>query len=104
MYVSSDRNWKYEPRLCNEYIKWLHPFIDFGKKDMFDNVRWNLCCPCKHCKNEKKYHTDDVFRSHLIKHGFMEDYRSWNKHGERRLNEAYMRDLYLEMEVPIGVD
>jgi hypothetical protein len=55
-------------------------------------------------KMRKKYHTDDVFGSHLIKHGFMEDYRSWNKHGERRLNEAYMRDLYLEMEVPISVD
>jgi hypothetical protein len=25
--------------------------------------------------------TDDVLRTHLIKHGFMEDYRCWNKHG-----------------------
>jgi hypothetical protein len=42
---------------------------------MFDNVRENLCCPYKHCKNEKKYHTDDVLRSCLINHGFMQDYR-----------------------------
>jgi hypothetical protein len=64
----------YGPRLCNEYIKGLDTFIDFAKKDMLDNVRRNLYCLYKHYKNEKKYHTDDVLRSYLIKHGFMEDY------------------------------
>jgi hypothetical protein len=85
--------------LCNVYIKGLDVFIDFVKKDLFDNVRGNLCCPCKYCNNGKKYHTDDVWRSHLIKHGFMEDCRCWNKHGEERLNEVEMRHSYLEMEV-----
>jgi hypothetical protein len=61
----------YGPRLCNEYIKALDAFIDFAKKDMLDNIRGNICCPCKHCKNEKRYCADDVLRSHLIKHGFM---------------------------------
>jgi hypothetical protein len=65
----------YGPCLCNKYIKGLDAFIDFAKKNMLDNVKGNLCCPCKHYKNEKKYHTDDVLRSHLIKHGFMEDYQ-----------------------------
>jgi hypothetical protein len=60
---------------CNEYIKGLNAFIDFVKKDMLDNVRRNLCCPCKHYQNEKKYCTDDVLMSHLIKNGFMEDYQ-----------------------------
>jgi hypothetical protein len=59
------------PHLRNEYIKGIDAFIDFAKKDMLDNIRGNICCPCKHCKNEKRYHTDDVLRSHLIKHGFM---------------------------------
>jgi hypothetical protein len=72
----------YESRLYNEYIKGLDAFIDFAKKDMLDNIRGNLCCPSEHCKNEKKYCADDVLRPHLIKHGFMEDYRCWNKHGE----------------------
>ena len=71
---------------------------------MLDNIRKNLCCSCKHCKNAKRYCTDDVLRSHLIKHGFMEDYRCWNKHGEEGLNEAEMRDSYLEREVPTGVE
>jgi hypothetical protein len=50
----------YGPRLCNEYMKGLDAFVDFVKKDMLDNVRGNLCCPCKHCKNEKKYRRDDM--------------------------------------------
>jgi hypothetical protein len=71
----SDRSWMYEPRLCNKYIKGLDAFIDFTKKDMLDNVRGNLYCPCKHYKNKKKYRADDALRTHLIKHGLMEDYR-----------------------------
>jgi hypothetical protein len=35
----------------------------------------------------------------LIKHGFMEDYRCWNKHGEEGIKEAEMIDSYLEREV-----
>jgi hypothetical protein len=61
---------------------------------MLDIIRGNL--PCKHCKNEKKYRADDVLMSHLIKHGFMEDYRCWDKHEEEGLNEAEMRDSYVE--------
>jgi hypothetical protein len=100
----SDQSWMYEPCLCNEYIKGVDAFINFTKKDMLDNIRGNICCPCKHCKNEKRYRIDDVLRSHLIKHGFMEDYRCWNKYGEEELNEAEMSDSYLEREVPTGVE
>jgi ribosomal protein S15P/S13E len=42
--------------------------------------------------------------SHLIKHEFMEDDRCWNKHGEEWLNEAEMRDSYMESEVATGVE
>jgi hypothetical protein len=94
----------YGPHLCNAYIKGLDAFIDFVKKNMLDNSRGNLCCPCKYCKNEKKYRANDMLRSHLIKHGFMKDYRYWNKHGEEGLNEVEMRDSYLEREVPTSVE
>jgi hypothetical protein len=82
----------YGPRLFNEYINGLDAFIDFTKKDMVDNGRGFICCPCKLCKNEKKYYSGDVLRTHLIKHGFKEDYRCWNKHGDVGLNEAEMRE------------
>jgi hypothetical protein len=44
-----------------------------------------------------------VLRSHLIKHGFMQDYRCWNKHEEEGLNEVKMMDSYLEREIPNSV-
>jgi hypothetical protein len=34
----------------------------------------------------------------------MKDYRCWNKHGEQGLNEAELRDSYLEREVSTGVE
>jgi hypothetical protein len=34
----------------------------------------------------------------------MEEYWWWNKHGEKGLNEAEMRDSYLEREVPTGAE
>jgi hypothetical protein len=93
-----------ESRLCNKYIKGLDGFIDFVKKDMLDNIRENLCCIYKHYKNEKRYRTNNVLRPHLIKHGFMKDYRYWNKQGEEGLNKAEMGDSYLEREVPTDVE
>jgi hypothetical protein len=89
---SSDRSWMYGPHLSNEYINGLDAFIDFAKKDMVDNSSGFICCPCKHYKNEKKYRSGDVLRTHLIKHGLKEDYRCWNKHGDVGLNEAEMRE------------
>jgi hypothetical protein len=74
------------------------------KKDILENVGGNICCPCKHCNNEKKYRIDDVLKSHLIKHRFMEDYRCWNKYGEEELNEAEMMNSYLERKVPTGIE
>jgi hypothetical protein len=57
----------------------------------------------QHCKNEKKYQIDDVLRSHLIKNGFMEDYRCWNKHGVVGFNEVEIRYSYLKREAPTSV-
>jgi hypothetical protein len=34
----------------------------------------------------------------------MEDYRCWNKHGKEGLNEAEMRDSYMEREVLTDVE
>jgi hypothetical protein len=102
--MSLDQSWMYGSHICNEYIKELDAFIDFMKKDMLNNVRGNRCCHCKHCKNEKKYHADDVLMSHLIKHEFMKDYQCWNKHGEEGLNEVEIRDSYVKREVPTGVE
>jgi hypothetical protein len=71
---------------------------------MLNNVRGNICCPCRYCKNEKKYRTNDILIPHLTKHVFMDNYRCLNKHGDERLNEAHIRDSYLEREIPTNVE
>jgi hypothetical protein len=43
----------YGSHICNEYIKGVDAFIDFTKKVKLDNIKGNICCTCKHCKNEK---------------------------------------------------
>jgi hypothetical protein len=52
----------------------------------------------------RRDHTDDMLRLHLIKHGFMDDYQCWNKHGKEGLNKVEMRDSYLKREVPTDVE
>jgi hypothetical protein len=47
-------------------------FIENAKKNMVDNGRQYLYCPCNNCKNEKRYLQEDVLKSHLIKRGFTE--------------------------------
>jgi HSP20 family molecular chaperone IbpA len=71
---------------------------------MLDNITGNIYCPYKYCKNEKRYRTDDILRSHLINHGFMKDYRCWNKQRVEGLNEAKMRYSYMEREPPTDVE
>jgi hypothetical protein len=75
----------YAPRLCNDNIKGLDAFINLTKKDILENIAGDQFCPCIHCKNEKKYRTDDVLRSHLIRNEFMEDYRCWKNTGWKDL-------------------
>jgi hypothetical protein len=88
----------YGPRLCKEFMDGVEAFIKNAKKYMVDNGIQYLYCPCKNCKNEKRYLQEHVLKSHLIKRGFMEDYRCWNKHDEG-LNEVESRDSYVEREV-----
>jgi hypothetical protein len=80
--------------LCNEYIKEVDAFIDFTKKDMLDNIRENICCHCKHCKNEVTFDQAWI-------HGGLS---MLEKHGKEGLNEVEMRDSYLEREVPTGIE
>jgi hypothetical protein len=61
----------YGSHLCNEYIKGVDAFIDFMKKDMLDNIRGNICCPCKHCKNEKTYRIEVIFDQAWIYGGLL---------------------------------
>jgi len=46
-----------------------------------------MWCPCKDCRNMKKFELSCTVHAHLIIRGFMAGYICWNKHGEEGINE-----------------
>ena len=74
--------------LSDEYLKGVKNFIDVARKDQVDNNKSFIYCPCKDCKNEKKFFLSEMVESHLILRGFKENYNCWNKHGEEGLNDG----------------
>ena len=55
-----------------------------------------MWCPCKHCRNNKKYSSSCTVHAHLIIRGFMDDYRCWNKHGEGGVNDRDVQDSHMD--------
>src|ERR1041384_3190877 len=94
-----DRNWMYRG-LSDEYLKGVKHFNEVAKKDQVENGRSFIYCPCKDCKNEKKFSLSEMVESHLIMRGFKEKYGCWNKHGEEGLNEGEVGEDNLEREIP----
>jgi hypothetical protein len=41
-----------------------------------------MCCPCRICRNNKKFSKRSNLHVHLIERGFMDNYTLWTKHGE----------------------
>jgi len=55
-----------------------------------------MWCPCKHCRNNKKYSSSCTVHAHLIIRGFMDDYPCWNKHGEEGVNNRDLQDSHTD--------
>ena len=55
-----------------------------------------MWCPCKQCRNNKKYSSSCKVHAHLIIRGFMDDYPCWNKHGEEGVNDRDLQDSHVD--------
>ena len=44
-------------------------------------------CPCRNCNNSMVENYENV-RYHLVRHGMMETYTTWNHHGERLVHPS----------------
>ena len=91
-----DRRWMYGPRPSIEYLNGVNEFIKVAKeqanKEMDAYDSFLIYCPCKYCKNEKKFRSDEIVFQHLILRGFVENYTCWNKHREEGFNEGGVED------------
>ena len=76
--------WIYKiPRVGNDltFLHRLRKFVAAAKKHRVCMGRERTICPCNSCQN-KLLQDDNVVQSHLIRHGFVENYTVWKFHGE----------------------
>ena len=70
------------------FVQGLELFISVVSAYMEHNVEalGFINCPCRDCKNLKKWDTMELIRDHLLRRGFMPNYMVWMKHGEEGEN------------------
>ena len=76
--------WVYKiPRIENDliFLQYVKKFIAAAKKHRLSLGRERTYYPCSICKNNL-LHEDGGVQSHLIRHGFIENYTVWKFHGE----------------------
>ena len=61
--------WMYADRRSKEYMDGVQSFLKVANAN-----KWNgfMCCPCRHCRNEKDYSSSQTLHIHLIQFGFMD--------------------------------
>ena len=75
---------------CPEYLSRVKHFMSAALADMKDHGKTAIFCPCRDCRNEKKFPKPNNIHAHLVMHRFKENYICWNKHGDEGLNEGEM--------------
>ncbi|KAK1699520.1 hypothetical protein QYE76_016217 [Lolium multiflorum] len=78
--VAMNQQWMYGNRLCDEFITGVNDFLAVTNAN---KQRGFVLCPCAACKNQKGYSSSRKVHVHLLRHGFMQSYNYWTKHGER---------------------
>jgi hypothetical protein len=68
------------------YLTGIDDFIKLARANAEDSQP--VFCPCKDCKNTRKWGDVEHIRLHLITRGFMRDYTIWTLHGEVGQNVA----------------
>jgi hypothetical protein len=59
-------------------------FLTDAKADARDGSL--IFCPCKDCKNQRKWTQIESIQMHLLTRGFMSNYMIWSMHGEVGVN------------------
>jgi len=109
--MATDRDWMYD-RVADGYVReeFCHgvaKFLDFAYSQCGCVERdGKIICPCSKCRLLKKQVRDEV-HLHLYRHGFVEDYKCWFKHGEtfssrRSTTIASSSNPMIDMVMDIG--
>ena len=79
-WVQMSHPWMYADRRSTEYMQGVQSFLYVANAKRQSGF---MCCPCRHCRNDKDYSSWQTLPIHLIQFGFLDGYNCWTKHGER---------------------
>jgi Transposase-associated domain len=65
-----------------EYLRGINEFLECASEDMRNRGARTLICPYEDCQNLRRFRNIKQMRDHLIRHGFMNRYTRWVRHGE----------------------
>jgi hypothetical protein len=82
------QQWMYQTsRIDPSYLTHVREFVAVAKKYRLSVKQDRISCPCHSCKNTLAQR-DDVVQNHLVRFGFVEDYKVWKYHGESVVEDA----------------
>ena len=78
-----DSSWMYETRRIDPSLfTELAKFVETAKIHTTSKKTKAIYCPCHDCNNQILWKNLDTIRSHLIRRGFVANYKVWVFHGE----------------------
>jgi hypothetical protein len=79
-----DRSWMYTKRRHEAlYIQDVNGFIEATKSHALIKHAKDIYCPCVDCQNRIVCRDRNTIISHLVRRGFMANYKIWYHYGER---------------------
>ena len=86
-----DRSWMHTKRIHEaSYIQDVNGFIEAAKRHALIKQTKDIYCPCVDYQNRIVCQDLNTIRSHLVRRGFMENYKIWDHQGERRTEAVNM--------------
>ena len=81
--VKMDRSWMYETRRIDpSYFTELAKFVETTTIHAASKKTKAIYCPCLDCNNQILWDNPNTVRSHLIRRGFIANYKIWVFYGE----------------------
>ncbi|KAK9064523.1 hypothetical protein SSX86_015905 [Deinandra increscens subsp. villosa] len=105
----TNRQWMYKKTNSDgfanmEYCANVKLFLDFAysNETIVDKrvtqkrkIVYDIKCPCFKCQNVF-YRSREIVHKHLLKNGFMDNYTTWNAHGETSVHEVAQSSITME--------
>ena len=89
-FLKMERAWMYEAsRIGPTFFAELATFIEAVTIHAVSKKTKEILCPCRDCKNQMLLVNPGIIRSHLLRRGFVDNYKIWVCHGEAVVTSSH---------------